>query len=75
MKKVKTKIPEKLWKRIPLVTGPKHTFRLEVADEPLKVHTGLSLYYAMTEGPEIPRTLDEQSEVKQRESGYSESLF
>jgi hypothetical protein len=73
MKKVKAKIPEKLRRGIPLATGPKHTVRLEVTDEALTVHTGLSLFYAMAEALEIPRTLDERVKVKQRESGYPES--
>jgi hypothetical protein len=73
MRKVKTKIPEKLRKGIPLATGPKHTVRLEVTDEALTVHTGLSLFYAMAEVLEIPRVLDERVKVKQRESGYPES--
>ena len=73
MKKVKTKIPEKLRKGIPLATSPRHTVRLEVTDEALTVHTGLSLFYAMAEALEIPRTLDERVKVKQRESGYPES--
>jgi hypothetical protein len=73
MKKVKAKIPEKLRKGIPLGTGPKHTVRLEVTDEALTVHTGLSLFYAMAEALEIPRVLDERVKVKQRELGYPES--
>jgi hypothetical protein len=73
MRKVKVKIPEKLRKGIPLKTGPNHTVRLEVTDEALTVHTGLSLFYAMAEALEIPRTLNEQVKVKQRESGYPES--
>ena len=73
MRKVKSKIPEKLRKGIPLATGSKHTVRLEVTDEALTVHTGLSLFYAMAEALEIPRTLDERVKVKQRESGYPES--
>src|SRR5512139_976934 len=73
MGKVKTKIPEKLRKGIPLATGPRRTVRLEVTDEALTVHTGLSLFYAMAEALEIPRTLDERVKVKQRESGYPES--
>jgi len=44
-----------------------------VTDEALTVHTGLSLFYAMAEALEIPRTLDECVKVKQRESGYPES--
>ena len=73
MGKVKGKIPEELRKGIPLKTGPSHTVRLEVTDEALTVHTGLSLFYAMAEALEIPRTLDECVKVKQRESGYPES--
>jgi hypothetical protein len=73
MREVKVKIPEKLRKGIPLKTGRNHTVRLEVTDEALTVHTGLSLFYAMAEALEIPRTLDEQVKVKQRESGYPES--
>jgi hypothetical protein len=73
MKKVKVRVPEKLRKGIPLATGPKHTVRLEVTDEALTVHTGLSLFYAMAEALEIPRVLDEHVKVKQRESGYPES--
>ena len=60
-------------KGIPLATGPNHTVRLEVTDEALTVHTGLSLFYAMAEALEIPRILDERVKVKQRESGYPES--
>src|SRR4030065_2748908 len=73
MRKVKTKIPEKLRKGISLATGPNHTVRLEVTDEALTVHTGLSLFYAMAAALEIPRALDERVKVKQRESGYPES--
>src|SRR5271157_4467719 len=73
MGKVKPKIPEKLRKGIPLKTGPNHTVRLEITDEALTVHTGLSLFYAMAEALEVPRTLDEHVKVKQRESGYPES--
>lgn len=73
MRKVKTKIPEKLRKGIPLATGSRHTVRLEVTDEALTVHTGLSLFYAMAEALEVPRVLDERVKVKQRESGYPES--
>lgn len=73
MKKVKIRIPEKLRKGISLKTGPNHTVRLEVTDEALTVHTGLSLFYAMAEALEIPRILNEQVKVKKRESGYPES--
>jgi hypothetical protein len=73
MKKVKFRIPEKLRKGIPVKTGPNHTVRLEVTDEALTVHTGLSLFYAMAEALEIPRILNEQVKVKERESGYPES--
>ena len=64
MKRVKVKIPEKLRKGIPLATGPRHTVRLEVTDEALTVHTGLSLFYAMAEALKIPRALDEHVKVK-----------
>lgn len=73
MKKVKVKIPDKLRRGIRLATGSRHTVRLEVTDEALTVHTGLSLFYAMAEALEIPRALDEHAKVKQRESGYPES--
>lgn len=64
MKKVKVKIPEKLRKGIFLTTGPRHTVRLEVTDEALTVHTGLSLFYAVAEALEIPRAPDEHIKVK-----------
>ena len=54
MKQVKTEIPKNLKKGIPLKVRPGHTVRLEVTDEPLTVHTGLSLFYAMAETLEIP---------------------
>jgi hypothetical protein len=73
MKQVKSGIPKNLQKGIPLKVRPGHTVRLEVTDEPLTVHTGLSLFYAMAETLEIPRILDEQVKVKERESGYPES--
>lgn len=73
MRKVKTQIPKKLREGIPLKTGRNHTVRLEVTDEALTVHTGLSLFYAMAESLEIPRMLDEDVKVKRRESGYPES--
>jgi len=73
MKQVKTEIPKNLKKGIPLKVRPGHTVRLEVTNEPLTVHTGLSLFYAMAETLEIPRILDEQVKVKERESGYPES--
>jgi hypothetical protein len=73
MGKVKTKIPKKLREGIPLKTGRNHTVRLEVTDEALTVHTGLSLFYAMAESLEIPRLLDKDVKVKRRESGYPES--
>src|SRR5512139_2012308 len=73
MGQVKTKIPKQLREGIPLKTGRNHTVRLEVTDEALTVHTGLSLFYAMAESLEIPRILDEDVKVKQRESGYPES--
>jgi hypothetical protein len=70
---VKTGIPKNLQKRIPLKVRSGHTVRLEVTNEPLTVHTELSLFYAMAETLEISRTLDEQVKVKERESGYPES--
>ena len=73
MKQVKKGIPKNLQKGIPLKVRPGHTVRLEVTDEPLTVHTGLSLFYAMAETLEVPRILDEQVKVKERESGYPES--
>ena len=73
MKQVKKEIPQNIEKGIPLKVRPGHTVRLEVTDEPLTVHTGLSLFYAMAETLEIPRILDEQVKVKERESGYPES--
>jgi len=54
MKQVKKGIPKNLQKGIPLKV------RLEVTDELLAVHTGLSLFYAMAETLEVPRILDEQ---------------
>src|SRR4030043_588739 len=73
MNQVKTGIPKNLKKGIPLKIRPGHTVRLEVTDEPLTVHTGLSLFYAMAETLEVPRILDEEVKVKERESGYPES--
>jgi hypothetical protein len=73
MKQVKKGIPQKLQKGIALKVRAGHTVRLEVTDEPLTVHTGLSLFYAMAETLEIPRILDENVKVKERESGYPES--
>jgi hypothetical protein len=73
MKQVKKGIPKNLQKGIPLKVRPGHTVRLEVTDEPLTVHTGLSLFYAMSETLEIPRILDEAVKVKEREAGYPES--
>ena len=73
MQKVKTKIPEKLKKGIPLTIRPGHTIRLKATTEPLTVHTGLSLFYAMTQTLNIPGNLDKHVKVKQRDSGYPES--
>jgi len=70
MKKVKKGVPENVQKGIPLKVRPGHTVRLEITDEPLTVHTGLSLLYAMAEALEIPRILDEHIHVKERERGY-----
>jgi hypothetical protein len=73
MEKVKRTLPKKVQCGIPLKVRPGHTVRLEVTEEPLTVHTGLSLIYTMAEALEIPRILDEQIHVKQRERGYPES--
>lgn len=66
IKQVKNGIPKNPQKGIPLKVSPGHTVRLEVTDEPLTVHTGLSLFYAMAETLEIPRILDGQVKVKNR---------
>ena len=50
-----------------------YTIRLEVTNEILIVHTGLSLHYAMAEALNIPQILDGRIHVKERESVYSES--
>lgn len=73
MQEVKTKISQKLKKGLPLGVRPGHTIRLKVTKEPLTVHTGLSLYYAMAEALNIPQILDERIRVKEREYGYPES--
>jgi len=73
METVKKSIPKNLKGGIPLKVGPGHTVRLEVTDDPLTVHTGLSLFYAMAEALEVPRILDERVHVKERERGYPES--
>ena len=54
MKQVKKGIPKDVQKGIPLKVRPGHTVRLEVTEEPLTVHTGLSLLYALAEALEIP---------------------
>ena len=73
MKQGKKQIPQKLQSGIPLKVRQGHTVRLEATEEPLTVHTGLSLLYAMAEALEIPRILDEHIHVKERERGYPES--
>jgi len=73
MQKVKPKIPEKLKKGIPLTIRPGHTIRLKATTEPLTVHTGLSLFYAMAQTLNIPGNLDKHVKVKERDSGYPES--
>jgi hypothetical protein len=73
MNRVKKTIPKNLKDGIPLKVRPGHTIRLEVTEEPLTVHTGLSLFYAMAETLEVPRILDERVHVKERERGYPES--
>jgi hypothetical protein len=67
------RIPENVKKGIPLQIRRGHTVRLQVTEEPLTVHTGLSLFYAMAEALEIPRIPDERIQVKERESGYPDS--
>jgi hypothetical protein len=73
MQTVKKMIPQNLKGGIPLKVRPGHTVRLEVTNDPLTVHTGLSLFYAMAEALEVPRILDERVHVKERERGYPES--
>jgi hypothetical protein len=73
MNKVKRTLPKNVQSGIPLKVRPGHTVSLEVTEEPLTVHTGLSLFYAMAEALEIPTILDEQIHVKERERGYPES--
>ena len=73
MNQVKTRVPKKLQFGIPLKMRKGHTVLLETTEEPLTVHTGLSLFYAIAEALEIPRTLDEHIHVKERERGYPES--
>jgi hypothetical protein len=73
MNQVKTQTRKKLQSGIPLKVRRGHTVRLETTGEPLTVHTGLSLFYAMAEALEIPRILDQHVQVKERERGYPES--
>ena len=73
MKPVNSRTLGKLQSGIPLKVRRGHTVRLETTDDPLTVHTGLSLLYAMADALEIPRILDEHIRVKERERGYSES--
>jgi len=73
MKLVNSRSLEKLESSIPLKVRHGHTVHLETTDDSLTVHTGLSLFYAMADALEIPRTLDEQIRVKERERGYPES--
>jgi hypothetical protein len=73
MNRVKKTIPKNLQDGIALKIRPGHTIRLEVTDEPLTVHTGLSLFYAMAEALEVPRILDQRVHVKERQRGYPES--
>lgn len=73
MKRVKVKISKKFKDGIPLSVRPGHTVRLEVTQEPLTVHTGLSLFYAMSEALDIPKSLDRHVHVKERAAGYPES--
>ena len=73
MKKVKVNIPKQFKNGIPLSVRPGHTVRLEVTQEPLTVHTGLSLFYAMAESLGIPQSLNRHVHVKERSAGYPES--
>jgi hypothetical protein len=73
MKQVNSATLKKLQSGIPLKVRKGHTVHLETTEDPLTVHTGLSLLYAMAEALEIPRTLDEHIHVKEREQGYPES--
>ena len=73
MKQVKTQICKKLQFGIPLKIPKGHTVLLKTMEDPLTVHTGLSLFYAMPEALEIPRTLDKHIHGKDRERGYQES--
>ena len=69
MQKVKTKISKKLKRGLSLSIRSGHTIRLEVTNEPLTVHTGLSLHYAMAaEALDISRILDQYVQVKEREA-------
>ena len=49
MNQVKIPKGKKLQSGIPLKVRKGHTVRLETTDDPLTVHTGLSLFYAMAE--------------------------
>lgn len=73
MKKVKAKIHKISNNGIPLSVRRGHTVKLEVTQEPLTVHTGLSLFYAMAEALDIPKTLNQHVHVKERAAGYPES--
>ena len=73
MKQVNSETLKKLQSGIPLKVRKGHTVHLETTEDPLTVHTGLSLLYAMAEALEIPRILDEHIQVKERERGYPES--
>lgn len=73
MKRVKAKIYQKVKEGIPLSVRSGHTVWLEVTQEPMTVHTGLSLFYAMSEALDIPKSLNRHVRVKVREAGYPES--
>jgi len=73
MKQVNSETLKKLQSGIPLKVRKGHTVRLETTQDPLTVHTGVSLLYAMAGSSEIPRILDEHIQVKERERGYPES--
>jgi hypothetical protein len=55
MKQLNSETSKKLPSGIPLKVRKGHTVHLETTEDPLTVHTGLSLLYAMAEALEIPR--------------------
>jgi hypothetical protein len=76
MQKVKKHIPQKLKEGIPLTTRSGHKVRLEVTDEPLTVHTGLSLYYAIWKYSSWCKSSGISSKTAQEDTiGYSEDIY